>query len=169
VGAVRLRPYDERDIPDLLATWDDDLMRLWSVGPSDEAGAREWFEFGNDWADGQHASWAVADETDRLVGSVSLHHIDRDQRETQIGYWVSPWARGQGVATAAVRLAVTYAFFDLELRRVIAYHAIENVASCAVTRGAGFRLEGELKRSYRYADGEYHDEHLHAVLRDEWN
>jgi RimJ/RimL family protein N-acetyltransferase len=165
---MRLRAYREADIPDLLATWQDDLMKLWSVGPDTEAEAREWFEFRNDWSHGEHASWAVTDDSDRLLGSVSLHHIDLDQRESQIGYWVSPWARRRGVSSAAVRLAVTYGFTELGLRRIMAYHAVENVGSCAVARSAGFRLEGELKRSYRYADGEYHDEHLHALLADEW-
>jgi hypothetical protein len=27
--------------------------------------------------------------------------------------------------------------------------------------------QGELRRSFRYADGAYHDEHQHAILADE--
>jgi RimJ/RimL family protein N-acetyltransferase len=165
---VRLRAYRESDVPDLLATWSDDLMYQWSRGPRDEAGAREWYESHNDWSDGAHTSWAVTDETDRLLGSVSLHHIERDQGATQIGYWVSPWARGRRVATSAVRLAVSHAFDEIGLHRVTLFHAVENVGSCGVARSAGFRLEGETRQSYRYADGEFHDEHLHAIVADDW-
>jgi RimJ/RimL family protein N-acetyltransferase len=41
---------------------------------------------------------------------------------------------------------------------------VENAASCGVARKAGFLLEGTLRESYRYADGRFHDEHLHARL-----
>ena len=33
-----------------------------------------------------------------------------------------------------------------------------------VGEAAGFVQEGTLRQSYRYADGAYHDEHLHALL-----
>ena len=32
---------------------------------------------------------------------------------------------------------------------------------------AGFRLKGTLRESYRYGDGQVHDEHLHARLADD--
>ena len=38
------------------------------------------------------------------------------------------------------------------------------VSSCRVAEIAGFGLEGRLRQSYRYPDGVYHDEHLHARL-----
>lgn len=37
-------------------------------------------------------------------------------------------------------------------------------ASPVRVRGDGFLLEGTLRESYRYADGRFHDEHLHARL-----
>ena len=41
-----------------------------------------------------------------LLGSVSLYEIDPDQRKAEIGYQTAPWARGRGVAAAAVRIVV---------------------------------------------------------------
>jgi len=41
---------------------------------------------------------------------------------------------------------------------------VENGGSCAVALAAGFRHEGTLRESYRYADGVHHDEHLHGLL-----
>lgn len=169
MGEVRLRPYAATDLADLLASFRDDEIKQWNPGPTDETAAREWYEARNDWTSGAHASWALTDHSDRLLGSVSLHRIDLPQLAAEVGYWVSPWARGRGVATRGVRLALTYGFVDLGLHRITLCHATENAASCAVARRTGFRLEGETKRSYRYADGVYRDEHLHAVLADEWN
>jgi RimJ/RimL family protein N-acetyltransferase len=68
------------------------------------------------------------------------------------------------VASCAVRAAATYGFGQLVLRRLHLFHAVENAASCGVARKAGFLLEGTLRESYRYADGRFHDEHLHARL-----
>ena len=51
-----------------------------------------------------------------------------------------------------------------EIARLIG-HAVENEASCRVAQKAGFALEGITRKSWRYADGNLHDEHLHARLR----
>lgn len=118
----------------------------------------------NDWSQADHASWAVADDADRLVGSVSVYKINPDQADAEIGYWVAPWARRKGHATRAVVAASRFAFAQLGLHRLYLYHAVENHASCAVARAAGFAHEGTLRESFRYADGFYHNEHLHGLL-----
>ena len=118
----------------------------------------------NDWSETDHASWAVADPSGRLVGSVSVHKIDPDQADAEIGYWVAPWARRQGHAARAVVAASRFAFAQLGLHRLYLYHAVDNPGSCMVARAAGFAHEGTLRQSFRYSDGVYHDEHLHGLL-----
>ena len=64
---------------------------------------------------------------------------------SEIGYWMAPWARGQGLATEAARavaewLLVTQGFQRLELRA-----APGNVASVKVALNAGFHREGVLR------------------------
>jgi RimJ/RimL family protein N-acetyltransferase len=161
-----LAPFRLEDVSRLAEAFADADTAKWNPGPTDTAEIAAWIERRNDWSDGSHASWAVFNGAD-LVGSVSLHRIDDDQLDAETGYFVVPAARGRGVATRAVRAATRYAFERLRLHRVYLFHAVENVGSCGVAAGAGYRLEGELRRSYRYADGEYHDEHLHAILVEE--
>jgi RimJ/RimL family protein N-acetyltransferase len=55
----------------------------------------------------------------------------------------------------------------LQLDRIQLFHAVENVASGRVAAKAGFRLEGRLRRSHRYGDGEKHDELLWSRLSDD--
>ncbi|MEW1952972.1 GNAT family N-acetyltransferase [Terrabacter sp. NPDC080008] len=62
-----------------------------------------------------------------------------------LGYWIIPPARGQGLATAAVRLVVPWALDVLNLRRLEAWVEPDNVASQRVLRDAGFQLEGRLR------------------------
>lgn len=163
-SGVVLRPYGPGDRPDLLAAFEDADIARWNPGPAGHDSAEDFMARRNDWSAGDHASWAVADHTDRLVGSVSIHRIDRDQADAEIGYWVAPWARGQGYATRAVVAASHFAIHNLGLHRLHLYHAVDNPGSCAVARSAGFVHEGTLRQSFRYADGIYHDEHIHGLL-----
>ena len=62
--------------------------------------------------EGAELSWCVADpETDECLGAVSVMHLlEADGTGGEIGYWTHPQARGRGVTTEAVRLAVRHAF-----------------------------------------------------------
>src|SRR5699024_5026481 len=44
--------------------------------------------------------------------SVSVHQVDRPQGDAEIGYWVAPWARGQGYAVRSVVLASRFALTE---------------------------------------------------------
>jgi RimJ/RimL family protein N-acetyltransferase len=166
-AAVQLRAYRDDDAAALDRAFLDPAIARWNPGPTTPDAAAAWVARRNDWSTGDHASWAVADEHDQLVGSVSLHRLDPVQADAEVGYWTAPWARARGVATAAVELATWFAHTKLELNRVYLYHAVSNEASCRVAVAAGFRLAGTLLRAYRYADGDFHDEHLHAHLPDD--
>lgn len=159
-----LRAFTASDLPDLLAAFSDEEIARWNPGPDGPEAASRFLDERNDWSDGRHTSWAVSDRSERLVGSVSLHRIDREQRDAELGYWTAPWARRAGYAAGAVGAATRFAFAVLDLHRVYLYHAVQNAGSCRVAATAGFTHEGTLRQSYRYADGAYHDEHLHARL-----
>lgn len=166
-GGLSLRAFAAADVRQLERVFADPEIVRWNPGPTDRPGLVTWMGQRSDWSSGAHASWAVADHEGVLAGSVSLHHLDLDQRDSEVGYWVAPWARRRGVARTAVQAATGWAFDVLGLHRVYLYHAVEKVASCRVATTAGFRQEGLLRSSYRYPDGAYHDEHLHARLESD--
>ncbi len=84
----------------------------------------------------------VADpDTDRVIGSVGLHHVWRAEGLAEIGYWVAPWARGRRVASAATG-ALTQWAHGQGLYRVELLTEAENWPSQRVAIGAGFRREG---------------------------
>lgn len=161
---VVLREYRPSDELDLILAFADEEIARWNPGPPGPDAAGEFLRRRNDWSGSDHASWAVADARDRLVGSVSLHKIDVDQADAEIGYWVAPWGRRKGHATEAVMAASRFAFAQLGLHRLYLYHAVDNSGSCAVAHAAGSVHEGTLRKSFKYADGAYHDEHLHGLL-----
>jgi [ribosomal protein S5]-alanine N-acetyltransferase len=56
-------------------------------------------------------------------------------------YVVSPAYRGQGYATEAVRALINHAFAHMALARIVATTTFDNVASIAVMRRLGMRIE----------------------------
>jgi len=168
-GPVLLRPWRADDVDAAFAALTDPETALWNAGwVQTREDAVLWLERRADWTAGDHASWAVADaSTQALLGSVSLHSIDRVQNDAEIGYWTRPAARGRGVAALAVDAACRWGFGALPIDRIELCHAVENTASGRVAEKAGFTCEGHLRRSYRYGDGVKHDELLWARLADD--
>jgi RimJ/RimL family protein N-acetyltransferase len=168
-GALRLRSWSADDADDVLAAMQDPLLRRWNAIPATtHEDAVAFLRRRADWSAGDHASWAVVDAaTGGLLGSVSLHSIDRLANEAQIGYWTAPGARGRGVAAVATDAVCRWGFGALPIDRIELCHAVENAASGRVAEKAGFTFEGRLRRSYRYGDGVKHDELLWARLSDD--
>jgi RimJ/RimL family protein N-acetyltransferase len=162
-----LRPPMVTDASGALELLSDADTRRWNPAPSvvDRDSAARWCAELADWSGGDHATWAVLDrQTEAFVGVVSVHSINPTQADAEIGYRVSPAARGRGIGTEAVTAATVWAFANLALVRIELAHAAANAASCVVARRAGYRLEGLLRQSFVYGDGQRYDEHLHARL-----
>lgn len=162
-----LRPWSTTDAAAVFAAATDPDIALWNGSAiSTPAEAAEWIARRADWSAGDHVSLAVVDGlSGELVGSVSLHRIDREQSDAEIGYWIAPAARGRGFGSGAVTALCRWAFLQLPIERIELCHAVENPASARVAEKAGFTREGRLRQSYRYGDGRKHDELLWSLLR----
>ncbi|GHJ45758.1 hypothetical protein Cs7R123_31000 [Catellatospora sp. TT07R-123] len=144
---MRLRPWAERDVEEVSrACGDPEIARYLPLLPSPyTAGdARWWITTGAPaaWqADG--AAWAVVDPaTDRVLGGAGMSHVVAGRGQAEVGYWVAPWARRQGVATAAARAVAGWAFRERGLVRLELLTAATNEASQRVALAAGFTREG---------------------------
>lgn len=108
------------------------------------------------WAAGG-AVYAIVDpSTDHLLGGAGLSHPVPDRGQVEIGYWVAPWARRRGVATAATRTLAAYAF-NSGFARIELLTREENIASQRVALAAGFRREGLRCGAAPARDGGRHD------------
>jgi RimJ/RimL family protein N-acetyltransferase len=165
-GPVRLRPWREDDVDEVWAAFQDPDIRLWNGGGvASRTDAQVLLGRRLDWSTGDHASWAVVGrEEDAVLGSVSLHSIDRIQGDAEVGYWTVPAARGRGLAAVAVDRVCRWAFEVLPIDRIELCHAVGNTGSGRVAEKAGFTREGRLRCAYRYGDGVKHDEFLWSRL-----
>ncbi|WNM41004.1 GNAT family N-acetyltransferase [Micromonospora halotolerans] len=157
---VRLRPDRLTDVTDLAAACADPAIRRFLPGlpdPYTEESARWWITEGAPAVRATGgATYAIADPaTDRLLGAAGLSHPVAERRQAEIGFWVAPWARGRGVATAATRALAEAAFAAGTVRLELLAHE-ENTASQRVALAAGFRHEG-VRRSAGQGRGGRHD------------
>ncbi|WP_182905495.1 GNAT family N-acetyltransferase [Microbispora sp. H13382] len=90
------------------------------------------------------ADFLVADPgTGEVLGTAGLKPPDRFG-VTEVGYWLAPWARGRGVATAAVR-ALAERAFARGVPRIGLIAEVDNIPSQQVAHRCGFTHEGVLR------------------------
>jgi RimJ/RimL family protein N-acetyltransferase len=164
---LRLRLPSVDEAADALILLTDPDTARWNPAPqvTDVASAAAWCARGADWSGGDHATWSlIARDTGEFCGNVSIHGVNAQQRDAEIGYRIMPRARRRGLATEAVTAASAWAFENLALVRIELVHAVANPGSCAVAIRSGYPREGVKRWSYTYGDGQRYDEHLHARL-----
>jgi len=85
----------------------------------------------------------------------------------EIGFALVPRERGKGYGTEAIQMMVDHLFLEKDIVRVQAPAATGNIASQKALEKAGFSREGLMRKSW-HAKGEYIDQYLYSVLREEW-
>ncbi|WP_204059085.1 GNAT family N-acetyltransferase [Microbispora corallina] len=109
------------------------------------------------------ADFLIADgASGGALGTVGLKPPDRFGN-SEVGYWLAPWARGRGVATEAVRALSAWGFAH-GLPRITLLADVENVPSQRVAMRSGFTLEGVQRGAAGGRDGRRVDLTAYARL-----
>jgi RimJ/RimL family protein N-acetyltransferase len=146
---------------EMLRLMDDDPARPWSPGRLQERMNAEpkldhfWF-------------MVRRIDDDRLIGEAGLGAVSWLHGEACLYISLGDrtcWGRGYG--TDAVRLLLRYAFEGLNLARVTLGVFDYNPRAVRVYEKVGFVHEGRLRQNTR-RDGEWHDEIVMGVLRQDW-
>ena len=101
-------------------------------------------------------------------GGIGLHGLkDVYRYNGEIGYWLSEKHWGRGIMSDAVAAMVDYAFTQTSWLRLFACIYENNPSSMRVLEKNGFRPEA-IHRKAVMKDGKLIDEHLYALLKDQW-
>ncbi len=104
---------------------------------------------------------------EELVGCVYLLNIDGINRCGDLHIMLGDERyRRQGIGTYAVRTMINHAFYNLNLRRIQLEVLATNTAAQALYLKVGFLQEG-IKRKAVYKNGQYVDEILMALIKDD--
>lgn len=173
-AGLRLREWRESDRPD--AADGPDRAALTFMPPGAQASDEnydEWLPRRRRQSDRAEAiNWCIADRAnDRALGSIGVFtRTDAPiATDAEIGYWVFPRARGNGVLSEAITAVIDYCFRSaadggLGLLRLHATTDSPNVPSRAVLRRAGFRQWGHAHGDYVHPDGSSGDSTYFELL-----
>jgi RimJ/RimL family protein N-acetyltransferase len=179
-AGVRLRKWRHRDAGRVLQACSDQRTQHWLAPslpwPYTLEHAHAYLQGRSQEArSGRSLSWCVADpESDLCLGSVAVMDL-RDALGTagEIGYWTHPDARGRGVMSEAVRLAVRHAFIPREdgglgRQRLQLGVADGNSASSHIALANGFVEVGRDRQAEPLGNGIFVDLVRFDLLVDEW-
>lgn len=149
--AVSLGPFEDAEVDGLVELCNDPAIARFTFIPSPYerrhavdfvAGQRQRR------MNGQAIDLAVRSrESGALAGAVGLRNFGAGRSSCEVGYWVSPDARGAGVAPRAVALICEWAFATLAVGRIVLPADAENEASRRVAEKAGFLLTAERREA----------------------
>ncbi len=164
---VTLRPPRAEDA-DAMPAWFEDLevtrFLLLRHAPSLEMEK----EFLDKIARDPNVVWWVVEHDGRAVGGTGIHDIDWKNGSGTTGTVIADKAVwGKGLGRELMRLRAEYAFMQLPLRKLKSAYLDGNVASARAQKSAGYKEVGRL-REERFIDGEWRDEILTELMRDDW-
>lgn len=168
---VRLAALDDVDAP-VIARWRQDgaLLRLFDAepaAPQSEAQVRKWLAGAREGQSRFLFGIRLLGD-DRLIGHLELDGILWSQRNCWISVIVGePDDRGKGYGGEALRLALRFAFHELNLHRVQLTVFSSNPGAIRVYERLGFTHEGTY-REFLHRDGDPIDMLLYGLLRREW-
>jgi RimJ/RimL family protein N-acetyltransferase len=145
-------------------------MRLFDSKPAyprSEAAIRQWIQERNQARDAFIFGIRLL-TAGELLGHIELDGVLWTHRVCGIGLAIGDpnlWARNYG--SEATRLALEFAFHELNLHRVTLTVFDYNERSIALAEKMGFKREGTF-REFLERDGERHDMLLYGLLRPEW-
>jgi RimJ/RimL family protein N-acetyltransferase len=138
-------------VPGIQALLEDADARRHTRVPSEPTPgfAYTWLErYEDGWRDGSRAGFAIETHDGAFLGLGMVVEIEWEGRQGEIGYVLSPAARGRGAATRAVRLLTDWCFEQLGFERVELWIDASNAASERVAERAGYVREGVLRSTW---------------------
>jgi [ribosomal protein S5]-alanine N-acetyltransferase len=167
---VRLRELRPSDAPILFALLTADAVSRFTSPPP---ATLDHFERFIDWtlrhrAAGDYLCFAVsAGESDAALGIFQVRRLDERFEAAEWGFALGTDYWGCGVFQEGAQLVLDFVFNVLGVHRLEARAALLNGRGNAALLKMGAVPEGVLRKSFQ-RDGEYLDQVLYAILREDW-
>jgi RimJ/RimL family protein N-acetyltransferase len=167
---VTLRELRKSDAPSLLAMIaTEEVARFISPPPTTVEGFERFIEWTHrQRAAGTYACFAVVlGGTDTAIGIFQVRQLEPSFGTAEWGFAIGSAFWGRGVFMDAARLTLGFVFDTLGVHRLEARAAIRNGRGNGALAKIGAIREGLLRKSFN-KDGEYLDQSLWSILREDW-
>lgn len=167
-----LRMFHAGDVDDLFHVFSNPkVMRYWSFPAFEDRGQSEQFvaETMELCLSNTMWQWAMFHrEHNKVVGTVTLNHLDFDNLRAEIGYALHPDYWGHGWMNLCLRRVLSFAFEELAFNRIEADVDPRNEGSIKSLERLGFIQEGYLRERWT-VNSEVQDSVIFGLLAREFN
>lgn len=118
-------------------------------------------------SDGDSNHFAIVDQEDEYLGTISLKNIDIRNGTAEYAIVVREKIQGHGVAKSATKLLLKKAFDEYSLHRVYLNVLESNKSAIKFYEKFGFKLEGEF-RDHLIKEGKYVNLKWYGILENEF-
>ncbi len=105
--------------------------------------------------------------TAEFIGLIALNLATAKYQKGEVWYKLHPRFWNQGYATESLKEVLRFAFEDLQLHRIQAGCAVENIGSIRVLEKVGMQKEGRQRKNLPIR-GQWIDNFEYAILEEEW-
>ncbi|MGZ2371572.1 GNAT family N-acetyltransferase [Ancylomarina sp. YFZ004] len=100
-----------------------------------------------------------------FAGLIGFKGNDKQNKRTEIGYWLSESYQKKGIVTQSVKSLCEIAFDELGMNRIQIRCAVGNLPSKKIPQSLGFVLEGVERDGEKLTGGVYTDLEVYSKLK----
>lgn len=142
MNGIHLRQLEIKDAPLMLEWMQDPSIACFFRFDAQRMTLADCEEYiRNAWDDIRSRHYAIVDEKDEYLGTISLKSIDYEKQEAEYAISTRKKAHGTGVAMIATKEILRIAFEDLDLKRVYLNVLKENGRAIAFYVKTGFQFD----------------------------
>jgi N-acetyltransferase len=116
----------------------------------------------------QHSFVIIEKSSGEIAGMTRLYHLNKSNRQLEIGSWLHPTFWGMGINTEVKYLLLSLCFEELKTIRVQFRTDKTNIRSCRALEKIGANLEGIIRNERIKEDGTFRDAAIFSILDNEW-
>ena len=165
---IKLKAADESDVSYLYDTWDDPEYKGDFASVEPKKSLKEIEEMVRSLKGRLFIILTLSDS--RKIGLIDYYWTRSDYPYLfEIGYRIMPSERRKGYTTEAAGLIIDFIFTThKEVERIESITETGNIASQRVMEKNGLKREGLLRKRSLNVSGEYRDEYIYGLLREDW-
>jgi ribosomal-protein-alanine N-acetyltransferase len=170
----QLRKFDKDDMLDFYHNClIDDLVWKWTsyetISTIEDVREKEGL-FTNSWfhlnEQVTRYNWAIVLKTSgEVIGRVQGMNVNEEKAELELAYEIGSAHWNQGLMTEVLKVTVTFLPDEVDLRKIYAYHAMENPASGKVMLKAGMVSDKMIPDGYTCNAGTF-DAHFYSISKN---